>query len=115
MWFPEWDLAGPPWSSELYKKWSPSEFVKNFQTPCQVITGERDFRVPYTQSLQFFTALQQMNVPSRLIVYRDAGHWPNWREMAFYYNVHLEWFHQWLGGEPAPYDSKELQRNRGFK
>ena len=115
LWFPEWDLGGTPWNSELYKKWSPSEHVKNFKTPCLVITGERDFRIPYTQSLQFFTALQQMDVPSRLIVFKNAGHWPNWYEMAFYYNAHLEWFHQWLGGGAAPYDSEEFQRNQIFK
>ena len=115
LWFPEWDLGGTPWNSDLYKKWSPSEYVKNFKTPCLVITGERDFRVPYTQGLQYFTALQKMHVPSELIVYKDAGHWPSWYEMVFYYNAHLHWFHSWLGGEPAPYDSEELQRNQVFK
>ena len=51
LWFPEWDLKGQPWNSQLYEKWSPSNSVKNFKTPCLVITGERDYRVPYTQSL----------------------------------------------------------------
>jgi dipeptidyl aminopeptidase/acylaminoacyl peptidase len=115
LWFPEWDLGGTPWNSELYKKWSPSEFVKNFKTPCLVITGERDFRVPYTQSLEFFTALQTMGVPSKLIVYKNAGHWPGWYEMAFYYNAHLDWFHRWLGGGAAPYDPEKFLRNQIFK
>jgi len=115
LWFPEWDLGGPPWDSELYKKWSPSEHVKTFKTPCLVITGERDFRVPYTQSLEFFTALQRMDIPSRLIVYKNAGHWPNWYEMVFYYNAHLQWFHQWLGGGAAPYDEGQFLRNEVFK
>jgi dipeptidyl aminopeptidase/acylaminoacyl peptidase len=114
LWFPEWDLGGSPWDSGLYKKWSPSEYVKNFKTPCLVITGERDFRIPYTQSLEFFTALQKMGVPSRLIVYKNAGHWPDWYEMAFYYNAHLDWFHRWLGGEPAPYDMQKFLRNEVF-
>jgi dipeptidyl aminopeptidase/acylaminoacyl peptidase len=115
LWFPEWDLGGTPWDSKLYTKWSPSEHVKDFKTPCLVITGERDFRIPYTQSLEFFTALQKMGVPSRLIVYKNAGHWPNWYEMAFYYNAHLDWFHRWLGGEPAPYDTQKFLRNEIFK
>ncbi|MCB1034780.1 MAG: S9 family peptidase, partial [Acidobacteria bacterium] len=59
VWFPEWDLCGQPWSSEHYRKWSPSESVANFKTPALVITGEKDYRVPYTQSLQFFTALKR--------------------------------------------------------
>jgi len=113
-WFPEWDLKGRPWNSQLYEKWSPSNFVTNFKTPCLVISGERDFRIPYTQSLQFFKALQKMNVPSRLIIYQNAGHWPNWYEMALYYTAHLEWFNKYLGGAPAPWTSEQFLRNSVF-
>jgi dipeptidyl aminopeptidase/acylaminoacyl peptidase len=111
LWFPEWDLGGTPWDSELYRRWSPSEHVRDFRTPCLVITGEKDFRIPYTQSLEFFTALQKMGVPSKLIVYQNAGHWPDWYEMAFYYNAHLDWFHRWLGGGAAPFDPEKFRRN----
>ncbi|MCU1350016.1 MAG: dipeptidyl aminopeptidase/acylaminoacyl peptidase, partial [Acidobacteria bacterium] len=113
-WFPEWELKGQPWSSDLYEKWSPSNFVKNFKTPCLVITGERDYRVPYTQSLQMYTALQKMNVPSRLIVYSEAGHWPSWYEMALYYTAHLEWFQKYLGGGGAPWTTEAFLRNGVF-
>jgi dipeptidyl aminopeptidase/acylaminoacyl peptidase len=114
LWFPEWDLKGQPWNSDLYEKMSPSNYVKNFRTPCLVISGERDYRVPYTQSLQFYTALQKMNVPSRLIVFSEAGHWPSWYEMALYYTAHLEWFHQYLGGGPAPWTTEAFLRNAVF-
>jgi len=115
LWFVEKDLCGQPWSSEDYRKWSPSEYAKNFKTPTLVITGEMDYRVPYTQSLEFFTALQKMKVPSRLVVFPNAGHWPSWYEMAFYYNVHLDWFHRWLGGGEAPWDPQKFLRNDVFK
>ena len=114
LWFPEWDLKGRPWDSPLYEKFSPSSAVKNFKTPALVITGERDYRVPYTQSLQFFTDLQLMKVPSRLIVYPDAGHWPNWYEMALYYTAHLEWFQKYLGGDPPPWTTEQFLRNAVF-
>jgi len=110
LWFPEHDLGGAPWSSEDYQRWSPSNAVDEFQTPALVITGERDYRVPYTQSLQYFTALRKRGVPARLVVFPDAGHWPSWREMAFYYNAHLDWFHRWLGGDAAPLDVLEHAR-----
>jgi len=114
LWFPEHDL-GIPWvDEETYRRWSPSSYVKNFKTPALVITGELDYRVPYTQSLGYFTALQKQGVPSRLIVYPNAGHWPSWREMAFYYNAHLDWFHRWLGGDPAPHDVHAYQRAKGW-
>jgi dipeptidyl aminopeptidase/acylaminoacyl peptidase len=114
LWFPEWDLKGRPWDSPLYEKFSPSTAVKNFKTPALVITGERDYRVPYTQSLQFFTDLQEMKVPSRLIVYPNAGHWPNWYEMALYYTAHLEWFHKYLGGDAPPWTTEQFLRNGVF-
>ncbi len=114
LWFPEWDYKGQPWNSDQYEKFSPSYFVKNFKTPCLVISGERDYRVPYTQSLQMFTSLQKMNVPSKLIIYSNAGHWPSWYEMALYYTAHLEWFHQYLGGGEAPWTAEKFLRNDVF-
>ena len=114
LWFPEWDYKGQPWNSDQYEKFSPSYFVKNFKTPCLVISGERDYRVPYTQSLQMFTSLQKMNVPSKLIIYSNAGHWPSWYEMALYYTAHLEWFHQYLGGDAPPWSTEQFLRNAVF-
>ena len=109
LWFPNFELEGQPWNSTLYKKWSPSEYVKNFATPTLIITGERDYRVSYNQSLQYFTTLQHLGIPSRLIVFDNDGHWPsNLRSMPLYYNAHLEWFHKYLGGAPAPWDSNKM-------
>lgn len=117
LWFPEWDLRGAPWENPRdYKKFSPSNYVKNFKTPCLIITGEKDYRVPYTQSLQFFTDLQKMGVPSMLIIFKNDGHWPNYvKSMPVYYNAHLEWFHKYLGGRPAPYSTEKLIRNIQFE
>ena len=114
LWFPEHDLQGTPWTSELYQRSSPSNFEAGFRTPCLVITGEKDFRVPYTQSLSYFTALQRQGVDSRLVVFPKSGHWPSWYEMAFYYNEHLAWFAKYLGGGEAPYDPTDFSRNLLF-
>jgi dipeptidyl aminopeptidase/acylaminoacyl peptidase len=114
LWFPEWELKGQPWNSKLYEKWSPDNSVENFKTPCLIISGERDYRIPYTQSLSFFTALQKRNVPSRLIIYSNAGHWPSWYEMALYYVAHLEWFHRYLGGGAPPWSAEQFLRNAVF-
>jgi dipeptidyl aminopeptidase/acylaminoacyl peptidase len=79
LWFVEHDLAGLPWSNpESYSKWSPSTYageLGKFKTPTLVIAGEMDYRVPYTQSLEFFTDLQRQNVPSKLLIFPDEGHW----------------------------------------
>lgn len=116
LWFVNWDIGGQPWNSDLYAKYSPSNYVQNFSTPALIITGEKDFRVPYTQSLQYFTTLQSLGIDSRLIVFKNDGHWPNnIKSMPLYYNAHLEWFHKYLGGEPAPYNSSEMVKNNIFK
>jgi len=116
LWFANWDLGGQPWNSELYNKYSPSNYVENFSTPTLIITGEKDYRVPYTQSIQYFNTLQSLGIDSRLIIFKNDGHWPsNVKSMPLYYNSHLEWFHKYLGGNPAPYDSKELVKNNVFK
>jgi len=114
LWFTEHDLCGTPWESDEYARWSPSDHVTKFATPCLVITGEQDFRVPYTQSLMFFTDLRRREVPARLVVYPGSGHWPSWYEMAFYYLVHLDWFHQWLGGEAPPWEVRRFARNQAL-
>ncbi|HVG19589.1 MAG TPA: S9 family peptidase [Blastocatellia bacterium] len=114
LWFPEWDFNARPGNAAEYRKWSPSEYVKNFKTPCLVISGERDYRVPYTQSIEMFTALQKMGVPSRLIIYSNAGHWPSWYEMALYYTAHLEWFQKYLGGGGPQWTTEQFLRNAVF-
>jgi len=101
LWFMDWEFGGPPWGSpELYTRWSPSEYagaLAKFKTPTLVIGGELDFRVPYTQDLQFFTALQRQGVPSKLIIFPDEGHWilkPQNSEL--WYKNFLEWLSKYL-------------------
>jgi dipeptidyl aminopeptidase/acylaminoacyl peptidase len=79
LWFNEHDTPGTPWGNpEAYKKWSASGYAGDlgkYKTPTLVICGENDFRVPYTQSLEFFNSLQRLGVPSKLVVFPDEGHW----------------------------------------
>jgi dipeptidyl aminopeptidase/acylaminoacyl peptidase len=116
LWFPNWDLKGQPWNSDLYTKWSPSSYVKDFSTPALIITGEKDYRVSYTQALEYFSTLQTLGIDSRLIIFKNDGHWPsNVKSMPLYYDAHLDWFHKYLGGDPAPYDVNEMVKNLSFK
>ena len=86
-------------TTELYEKWSPSNpaYVKNFKTPTLVTQGELDYRVPVGQGQQLFTALQELKVPSKLILFPDEGHWilkP--QNSQFWYQNVLEWLAQYL-------------------
>jgi dipeptidyl aminopeptidase/acylaminoacyl peptidase len=101
LWFADWEFGGPPWAKpELYRKWAPSEFAAGlgkYKTPTLVVGGELDFRVPYTQDLEFFTALQVQGVPSKLVIFPDEGHWvlkPQNSEL--WYATFLDWLGRYL-------------------
>jgi dipeptidyl aminopeptidase/acylaminoacyl peptidase len=108
LWFPLWEFGGTPWTNpDQYAKWSPSYYVNDFATPTLVIHGELDFRVPYGQGLQLFTALQLQKVPSKLLIFPDEGHWilkP--QNSVLWYNSVLDWLGEWLNkpatAQPAP-------------
>jgi len=96
LWFEEHDMMGMPWSNpEGYRKFAPVTYagqLGKFKTPTLVIAGERDYRVPYTQSLEFFSALQRQDVPSKLVVFPDEGHWVMKPQNAkFWYKTFLDW------------------------
>lgn len=107
-WFTEWEFGGPyfePAAATNYERNNPVNFVQNFRTPMLVLHGERDFRIPYSQSLGLFNALQRRGVPSRLIVFPDENHWilkPQ-NSILWYREVH-GWLDQWLrrGGQTPP-------------
>lgn len=108
LWFTNWDLK----RRDDFVKMSPHMYTDNFNTPTLIITGEKDYRIPYTQSVRYFTVLQEKGIDSRLIVFTNDGHWPsNLKSMPLYYNAHLEWFHKYLGGGKAPWNSKDMVRN----
>ncbi len=78
------------------------------------MTGEKDYRIAYTENLQAFTALRRQGIPARLVVLPNAGHWPGWYEMALYYTAHQDWFHRWLGGAPPPWSVEDFVNGRVF-
>ena len=97
-WFIDGEFGGPWYNStamaQQYRKFSPHLFAKNFKTPTLVFHGELDYRVPYTEGLSLFTALQRQGVPSRMVVFPDEGHWIQKPQ-----NSQLWWqeMHGWLG------------------
>jgi dipeptidyl aminopeptidase/acylaminoacyl peptidase len=108
LWFPQWEFHGMPWDNpDMYAKWSPSYFVKDFKTPTLVIHGELDYRVPVGQGLQLFTALQLEKVPSKIVVFPDEGHWVQKpQNSVLWYNQFLDWVGEWTkkpGADSTPH------------
>ena len=73
------DYGGPYWdksnrtAQRSYAN-SPHKFVDKWDTPIMIITGEYDFRIPYTQSLQAFTAARAMGLDARLVSFENEAH-----------------------------------------
>jgi dipeptidyl aminopeptidase/acylaminoacyl peptidase len=101
LWFPLWEFRGAPWDDpEMYARWSPSFFVKEFKTPTLVTHGELDYRVPVGQGLHLFTALQLQKVPSKLVLFPDEGHWISKpQNSVLWYKTAIDWIDSWLKKE----------------
>ena len=98
--FLEFEMNGLPWSSESFRKWSPATYAQmlgSYKTPMLITAGEKDFRVPYMQSVELFASLQRQAVPSKLVVFPDEGHWilkP--RDARLWYTTFLDWLARYL-------------------
>ncbi len=97
LWFPEWDHAGTPWEKpDHFEKHNPVNYVRNWKTPMLVIHGELDYRVPITQGIATFNALQRQSIPSQFLYFPDENHWVlkphnsvQWHETV------LQWLDRW--------------------
>ncbi|REJ83642.1 MAG: S9 family peptidase [Bacteroidetes bacterium] len=72
------EFEGPYWTTpkpKSFVKFSPHTYVANWDTPILIIANEKDYRVPYTQGLEAFSAARMKNIPSRLLTYHDENHW----------------------------------------
>ena len=99
LWFPEWESGGPEYMNPAgYAKFNPVDYVKRWQTPTLVIHGQQDFRVPDTQGLAVFTALQRRGVPSQLLYFPDENHWVLKPANSIqWYDTVIAWMNRWTG------------------
>ena len=103
LWFDEWEHGGKAYYQDpaAFERWNPVNFVAQWKTPMLVITGEKDFRIPYTQGLAAFTALQRRAIPSRLLVNPNENHWVlHPKESRQWYGEVLGWMDRWTGKAP---------------
>jgi len=100
LFFINWDMGGPYWASaELkhkYQRFSPHQFVKNWDTPLLVIHGQQDFRVPVTQGMEAFTVAQVQNVPSRFLYFPEEGHWvTSPQNSVLWHRIFFDWLNRY--------------------
>ena len=91
-----WNYFEKPVAQDPFRKWSPMLSIRNAKTPTLVIHSQRDYRLDVSEGLQLFTALQRMNVPSRMLYFPDEGHWVlKPQNSKLWYETVGDWCDRW--------------------
>jgi len=97
-------IGGTPWQYPLrYQENSPIWFADKVQTPVLMLHNDQDGAVPWTQGIEYFTALRRLDKECYLFNYNGEGHglrnranMKDWsRRMAEFFDHHCK-------GAPAP-------------
>ena len=110
IWFNEWEFRrsgdgapGQPWryaagpiANDPFRKWSPMLAIQNAKTPTLVVHSQRDYRLDVSEGFQLFTALQRLNVPSKMLYFPDEGHWVlKPQNSKLWYETVGDWCDRW--------------------
>ena len=94
----ELQSLGPVWEqNQVWRTQNPARFAAQFKTPMLLSVGERDYRVPMNNTLEMWSLLQRLQVPSRLLVWPEENHWilNSYNSRLFYQEV-ANWLARWL-------------------
>jgi dipeptidyl aminopeptidase/acylaminoacyl peptidase len=115
-------IGGTPWDKPFhYIENSPVFYVRDIQTPLLIMANDNDGAVPWSQSIELFTAMRRLDKPVWMLVYNREAHnlreWPARMDLS----VRMyQFFDYYLKDKPAPrwlrdgipYDQKGT--NRGY-
>jgi dipeptidyl aminopeptidase/acylaminoacyl peptidase len=94
-------MGGQSWEIvDVYQKHSPMFNVKGVTTPTMIQQGDADVRVPISQGYEFYNALKQQGVPTRMLVLPRQPHGPTEPKMQLAaMKANLEWFEKYIGAK----------------
>jgi len=97
LWFPEHEFSGPEYQNQAaYARFNPIDHVAKWKAPMLVIHGQQDYRVPDSQGLAVFTALQRRGIPSELLYFPNENHWVlKPADSIQWYDTVLSWLNRW--------------------
>ena len=101
MWFANWDNEGAPWMNKegKFKNFlhSPHLYVDKWDTPILCIHGEKDYRILHSQGESAFHCARMRNIPSKLLMFKDEGHWIMKPQNALiWHREFYAWLDKWL-------------------
>lgn len=94
---------GPVWEqNEVWRTQNPARYAASFRTPMLLSVGEKDYRVPLNNTLEMWSLLQRLRIPSRLLVWPEENHWIlNAENSRVFYREVDNWLARWVKPGPA--------------
>jgi dipeptidyl aminopeptidase/acylaminoacyl peptidase len=98
----ERSLGAPPWGDlTRIDRQNAQRLAPNFKTPTLVVHGEKDYRVPITQGLEYYNTLRQKGVATRLLYFPDENHWILKAHNALLWHREVfDWIDKYIGSGP---------------
>jgi len=104
LWFEEHENGGTQYEVPAnYEKFNPLDHVKDWRVPMLVVHSGHDFRIPLSQGLGAFTALQRRGIPSEFLTFPDESHFvlkPH--NSVLWHDTVNAWLKQWTAEPAAP-------------
>lgn len=99
----ERSLGAPPWGDlTRIDRQNAQRLAPNFKTPTLVVHGEKDYRVPITQGLEYYNTLRQKGVATRLLYFPDENHWILKAHNALLWHREVfDWIDKYIGSGPS--------------
>ncbi|MCE5233072.1 MAG: S9 family peptidase [Mizugakiibacter sp.] len=101
LWFEEFENGGTQFEHpQNYEAFNPIDHVKDWRVPMLVVHGGHDYRIPETQGLGAFTALQRRGIESQLLYFPDENHWVVKPHNSVLWHQTVEaWLKRWTAPE----------------
>lgn len=98
------NIGGTPWNRrEAYLENSPILHADQLTTPLLIVHNKGDVAVPFSQGLEFFTALRRMGKKTWMLEYPGEGHLIDKYENQVDFTIRLtQFFDHYLKQEPLP-------------
>jgi len=97
LWFEEHENGGTQYEHpENYEKFNPIDHVSQWRVPMLIVHSGHDFRIPDSQGIGAFTALQRRGIPSKLLYFPDESHWVQKpQNSVLWHDTVIGWLKQW--------------------
>ena len=104
LWFEEKENGGTQFEHpENYERFNPIDHVKDWRVPMLVVHSGQDFRIPITQGLGAFTAMQRRGIPSEFLTFPDENHWVlKPQNSVMWHETVNAWLKRWTSKDQAP-------------